>query len=77
MLQNEKGPANTNIETNNMNLSIRNSVWEAAESHRGREQGESQSEGKETREEKGKRLCSCPAGTQGGMNSLRKGRPPP
>lgn len=80
MLQNEKGAANTNIETNNTNLSIRNSVWEAAESHggkEGKELGESQRDGKETREEEGKRLCFCPAGIQGGMNSLRKSRPPP
>lgn len=80
MLQNEKGAANTNIETNNTNLSIRNSVWEAAESHRGKEGkelGESQRDRKKTREEEGKRLCSGPAGIPGGMNSLRKSRPPP
>lgn len=61
MLQNEIGPENKNIETNNMNLSIRNSVWEAAESHRRKEQGESQREreGDKRRERKETLLLPC------------------
>ena len=73
MLQN----GHINRETSNTNLSIRNSVWEAAESQRGKELGESQSEGKERGERDKRRerkeILLLPCGHSGKHELSQKG----